>query len=237
MLWCLPYAYAVGVGVVVLCGLFLHCRQHSVRKLLYALLVCAGVAAAVLFVFDKNSLLEWFNQALNLRTSLFNGCDKAWGLLWESFLQHPFLGVGFQASQKYVLIPGGFTNPYGSQNIYLRLLAESGFAGLLGFLCLVLTPLIRGFHLFFAQTGALSGERSMSQTGQALPVASGAQYSPSAAMRWEDQVKVLSLCLSVVSTFLLHVFFEDNLNPASALFMFPVVCLIGGAVLFQRPEL
>jgi len=137
--------------------------------------------------------------------------------------------VGFHASQKYVLIPGGFTNPFGSHNIYLRLLAESGFVGLLGFLCLVLTPFIRGFHLFFAQTRALSGERSVSQTGQALLVAAGAWFSPTAVMRWEVQLEVLSLYLSVVSTFLLHAFFEDNLNPASALFLFPMVCLMAVA--------
>lgn len=40
------------------------------------LIICAGVAAAVLLVFGKSSLLEWFNQALNRRASLFNGRDK-----------------------------------------------------------------------------------------------------------------------------------------------------------------
>jgi len=48
----------------------------SLRRLFYVLIICAGVAAAVLLVFGKSSLLEWFNQALNRRASLFNGRDK-----------------------------------------------------------------------------------------------------------------------------------------------------------------
>src|SRR5699024_8180235 len=130
---------------------------------------------------------------------------------------------------KYVLIPGGFTNPFGCQNFLLLLSAEHGFVGFLGFFVWFLTPLFVGFLLFFVHIRALSGERSLSRTAQVCVLATGACYSRHAVMRWEVQLEVLSLYLSVVSTFLLHAFFEDNLNPASALFLFPMVCLMAVA--------
>jgi len=108
------------------------------------------------------------------------------------------LGMGFQVSQKYLLIPGGFTNPYGSHNIFLRLAAESGLVGLLSFLWFVFLSVVQGI-------------RGLNRPGPARDVT--------------------ILCLSVVVTFLAHAFFEDNLNPVSALFMFPMICTMGLGVM------
>lgn len=182
-------------GLTVFTLLLLEHKSHPIKKPALIGVGLSAIALLGLFLYDKNLLLQALNEVLARKGSLLSGREKAWQLLLESIRTHPLLGIGYDISQQQLLIPGGFTNPYGSHNIYLRIAAETGLIGLVGFLGLILWPLINAC-------------RQISNGTAAQPL-------------------LLILWVSVGSTFLFHGFFEDNIAPTAALFLYPVVGVVG----------
>lgn len=101
-------------------------------KKIVIFILCLGILvfiiqnAVALELFDtRNTIVRLFETTQD-GEDISNGRFALYSVVWEKFLQHPFLGSGWG----WV---GNFTAYNGAHNIYLQLLCECGIIGLLVF--------------------------------------------------------------------------------------------------------
>ena len=123
-------------------------------KLIAILLVLMIAAAGFALTMDLTELLtQRINRLTDFRyVTNFDRIDR-WMAAFSMFLHHPVLGVGYgnypEEYYQYIwfIKATTLTDRMGAHNLYLEILAETGFLGLIAFLGLVVTFFRESFKL------------------------------------------------------------------------------------------
>ena len=103
---------------------------------------------------NKDNITATYSQVINSEPHNINSHDRfiMWGRAWMMFIQHPFVGVGWEQYLQYFLItstPSFIPNTVGEMtafanchNLILQLLATTGILGTLLFIILILYLII-----------------------------------------------------------------------------------------------
>lgn len=116
--------------------------QKIIRKNvkgIYILFLLFAFCFEIIFVIVQNpSVMDWISKLFH-RPAQFDGRGPLWRRAWNSFLEKPVFGCGYQNLE---IIENVIGNLNGSHNYFLDLLYQRGITGLLSSLVIFLFPAI-----------------------------------------------------------------------------------------------
>lgn len=154
----------IGCTVIAVALYFLFTARGGHTKIIRISLV--AVIVLVLLFFLLGFVSQELEGAFFERTTALSLREFSWGLVWQSFLERPFTGVGYGVSFERILEPAGIVRR--THNAHLGVLSEMGLAGYVLFLALWLLGMLQG--LFRAQRFAGSAGAALAVSFALLAV-------------------------------------------------------------------